>query len=81
MDTVIISILKSLREVKKVALVTELARDTVEVLNQGPSVLKTVLLIKLYLWKELRRHNEMGTKPEPRRLGSVNALATTPKHF
>lgn len=81
MDTIIIPIFKSLGEVKKVALVTELVRDTAGVLNQGQSVLETMLLMaKLHCWKELGRHVEVGTNLEPRRPGSASTPATPQRH-
>ena len=62
MNVIIIPNFKSLREVKKVALVTMVVRDRAGVLNQGQSVLETMLLIvKLQFWKEPRRHVEVGT--------------------
>ena len=77
----IIPIFKSLREVKKVALVTELVRDTAGVLNQGQSVLETMLLmIKLHCWKELGRHVEVGTNLESRRPGGASAPATPQRY-
>jgi len=61
-NVIIIPNFKSLREVKKVALVTTVVRDRAGVLNQGQSVLETMLLIvKLQFWKEPRRHVEVGT--------------------
>lgn len=42
---IIIPVFKSLREVKKVVLVTKVVRDRAGVLNQGQSVLETMLLI------------------------------------
>ena len=61
MDIIIIPIFKSLREVKKGALVTKVVRDRAGALNQGQSALETMLLmVKLQFWKEPRRHVKAG---------------------
>lgn len=79
MDTIIIPIFKSLREVKNVALVTELVRDMAGVLNQGQSVLESMLLmVKLHCWKELGRHIEVGTNLSQEDL-AVPVLLLLPK--
>lgn len=61
MDIIIIPIFKSLRQVKKGALVTKVVRDRAGALNQGQSALETMLLmVKLQFWKEPRRHVKVG---------------------